>query len=175
MSEDTKQTVIEFYFAREARKGRTIDPDDDENVRVMKCCDLWELNQTLSGDEVKRLVTVICSESQGLIKNGRRLLKDIAKEAERQLRTEWKSGRNKEFIEELLADLKKDESAFESDPIILREKVKGEPSKGSYYVQDGNHRIIASGLFLLHTGRLPKMTFHVGKSVNQEMFFRKQA
>lgn len=172
MPEDNIQNAIDCYVKREARKGRTIDLDNDENVRVMKCCHRWELNQTLTAHEIERLVTVICKESEELIKGDQRLVKDIAQEADRQLRKEWRSGRNKEFIEKLLAELAKNEHTFESDPIILREKVKGEPLEGSYYVQDGNHRIIASGVFLLRTRRLPKLTFHIGRSINEPSFFR---
>jgi hypothetical protein len=172
MLENNKRNAVDFYLARESRKGRTIDPNVDENIRVMRCCDHWKLNQTLSAGEIKQLVTVICEESRELIKGGRRLLMDIAQEADRQLKTEWKSGRNKKFIEKLLEDLGTNENAFESDPIILREKVNGEPPEGSYYVQDGNHRIITSGVFLLRTGRFPKLTFHIGQSIDQRSFFR---
>jgi hypothetical protein len=170
MPNNNQQKAIDFYLAREAKKGRVIDPDKDENVRVMRCCDDWELDQTLTTDETERLVTVICKESNGLIKNGRRLLKDIAGEADRQLKTKWENGRNKEFIEKLLADLEKDEAAFAKDPIILRAKVNGEPAEGSYYVQDGNHRIIAAGIFFIRKGRLPKLAFHIGRTIDQKRF-----
>jgi len=170
MPEDNKQKVIDFYVVRETRKGRVIDIKKDGNIKVIECCDGWELNQALSVEEVRQLVTVICKESIGLIKGGRRLFKDIAEEAERQLGTVWESRRDKEFIEKLLADLEKNENAFEKDPVILRAKVDNEPIEGSYYVQDGNHRIIASGIFFIRNGRLPKLTFHIGRSIDQDLF-----
>ncbi len=178
MSEDVTQKVIDFYVARETKKGWAIDVDKDENIRVIKCCDNWKLSQNLSDDEIQRLVTVDCPESRGLIKGDRRLLKDIAREADRQLRLalesgrdkEWRSERKRDFLEGLLKKLEMDENVFESDPIILRPKVPGEPITGSYYLQDGNHRMLAAGIFFLRNRRMPKVIFHIGGSIDKEQF-----
>ena len=168
---DNKQKVIDFYINREKNKGKNIDENQDENIRVIKLCGNWNLEQTLNDNDVLQLVTVICKESKDLIINSQRLLIDIAKEAQKQLNEEWKSGRNKDFIEKLLKELEENENAFELDSVILREKVNGEPKNGSYYLQDGNHRMIASGIFFLRHKKFPKLSFHIGRSVDRVKFF----
>ncbi len=168
---DNKQIVKDFYISRERRKGVTPN-SNDENLRVIDCCAIWNLAQELSENDFTNLVTVDCNESKALIKQGR-LLKNIADAANQQLLGQWESGRNKNYIEKLLNQLEEDISSMEQGTIILREKVNGEPDAGSYYVQDGNHRIIAAGIYWLRNGTMPKLTFHVGRSVDQKLFFEK--
>lgn len=165
------QAVINFYRSRESIKpGVDLDKDGNvrENIRVINCCLQWEMNQTLSVDEFNRLVTVTCNESAALIVNGDRLLGSVAIEANHQLGRVWKSGRHQEWIEKLIRDL---EQGVCFDPLLLREKVLGEPQGGSYYLQDGNHRAIAAGIFLLRSGAMPALRFHIGKQVDKDRFF----
>jgi hypothetical protein len=171
MQDASIQTVIDYYRARESTKP-DVDLDKDgnvrENIRVINCCAYWDVNRVLSADQFNRLVTVICNESMALIKNGDRLFQGVAKEADRQLRMGWKSGRHREWIEKLIHDL---EQGASFDPILLREKVAGEPGGGSYYLQDGNHRAIAAGIFLMRSGTMPDLRFHIGRRVDESRFF----
>jgi len=169
------QTVKDFYLAREIKKPGFTQAADHvrENLYVIGCCDVWDLNQKLTEKDIANLVIVMCDESRELIRNGR-LLKDVAIEADRQMRGIWKSGFSKQWIEDLLTGLEKDPASMSSDAILLREKVRGEPDDGSFYVQDGNHRLIAASIYWMRYGRMPYLTFFIGRFVDQHKFFKKR-
>ena len=151
-----KAEVLKFYIDRETIAGKI---PDKENIRVINLCENWRMNQNLTDDEINGLVIVECSASTPLTVNGR-LLKDVALEANKQLDSEWRAGWDSEWIKKLMLKFETEEI----DPIILRTKVLGEPTDGSYYVQDGNHRIVAAGIYFLKTGKFPKLNFHIGET-----------
>ena len=167
-----QKTVLDFYIEREKRKGHSVDLTTDHNVRVIRCCNNWELDACISLDEFQRLVIVDCPESKALLANGR-LLAAVAGEARLQLGSVWKSGWNATWINKIISDLRAAPDALAPDPLMLRTKVSGEPLNGSYYVQDGNHRILAAGAFFLETGVMPDLSFHIG-TIDENCFRAKQ-
>jgi len=169
------EIVKDDYLSREKKKPgfNSTDGHVKENLYVIDCCARWDLNQKLAEKEIINLVTVLCAETRELTANGR-LLKDVAAEADRQMRGVWKSGVDRQWIEKLLADLLVNPTAMATDVILLREKVYGEPGNGSYYIQDGNHRMTAAGIYWIRHGCMPDLTFHIGRVVDQQKFFKKR-
>ena len=168
MSEEKKK-VLDFYTERESVKGHSVDLASDHNTHAINCCEKWRLAD-ISLDEFKRLVIVACPESKPLLIDGRLLL-SVAAETKNQLTNKWQSGWNDIYIKKLIANLHDNLNALVNDPLILRTKLSDEPLDGSYYVQDGNHRILAAGVFFLETGIMPDLVFYIG--VVDENCFRK--
>jgi hypothetical protein len=156
-----QKAVLDLYIARQRKRGNTSQSIEDHSTDAIQSCKNWRLNITLSPDEFQRLVLVVSPASNPLLTRGR-LLSQISKEAHAQIAGVWKSKWNKDWIKQIVDDLHQDRDALIGDPLLLRTKSFWEPRDGSYYVQDGNHRILAAGLFFLETGMMPNLHFHIG-------------
>jgi len=120
-------------------------------------------HRTLTPDEFWRLVWLFSSDNEPAIRltqNGtKRLLQDVAAEYERQVADGYTWDGNENHIKPILAVL---EPGGQIDPVYLRERYANEPADGSYYIEDGIHRLTALAVHALRHGLDPSPEAFIG-------------
>lgn len=114
-------------------------------------------------DEVWRLIWLYSPDNETavrLTRNGtKRLLGDVVIEYEKQTAQGYTWPGNENQIKPLLALLEKNETL---DPSYLRQAIQGEPVDGSFYIEDGIHRLTAIGIHAARHGLDPIAEAYIG-------------
>jgi hypothetical protein len=114
-------------------------------------------------DEVWRLIWLYSADNEPAVRltsNGtKRLLRDVVIEYEKQTARGYTWPGNENQIKPLLTLLEKDSTL---DPSYLRQPIPGEPADGSFYIEDGIHRLTTLGIHAARHNLDPIVEAYIG-------------
>lgn len=121
--------------------------------------------RSLSEDEFWKLIFLYSPDNEIAIrltnKGTARLLEDVAKKYLEETKKGWTWDSNENKMKPIISILENGEIT-EISSVFLRAKFPNEPQDGSFYIEDGIHRLLALSVFCLNKHEQPRAKAYIG-------------
>ena len=156
----TNNEVADYYRASNRKTGRDTSPGDPTLQEIIDS-KVWTEHQSLPSIDFGNLIIFGWRNVPSI--NGHSL-SEVSQEANRQLQGVWNdSDWEREKINTHLQILEQGLQASKQYPILLKEKYDEVSQKRSYNIIDGNHRMVATGVYHIRHGSIPALVYWIGQ------------